>query len=109
MTEEATSILNTTSSVENQTEPQYNEYVHNSIVFVLNFKFIYIFFLYSPADGPILNPGKDFEQQHAGHESQHGTMALILLAALFGFQFLILYWKSKHYRSFQAVTLVGLW
>jgi RING finger protein 121 len=36
-------------------------------------------------------------------------MALILLAALFGFQFLILYWKSKHYRSFQAVTLVGLW
>jgi len=63
----------------------------------------------SPIDGPISSPGKEFENQHAGHESQHGTMALILLGALFGFQFLILYWKSKHYRSFQAVTLVGLW
>ncbi|RHZ74341.1 hypothetical protein Glove_226g36 [Diversispora epigaea] len=51
-----------------------------------------------------LNP-----ESHDGHESQHSTMALILLVALFGFQFLILYWKQKHYRSFQAVTLFGLW
>ncbi|PKC16948.1 hypothetical protein RhiirA5_346964, partial [Rhizophagus irregularis] len=80
MSEETTNILNITSSAENQTEPQYN----------------------NPTEEPISSPNNDFEKQH-------GTMALILLAALFGFQFLILYWKSKHYRSFQAVTLVGLW
>ncbi|GES86971.1 RING finger protein 175 [Rhizophagus clarus] len=77
---EETNILNTTSSIENQTEPQYN----------------------NPTEEPISSPNNEFEKQH-------GTMALILLAALFGFQFLILYWKSKHYRSFQAVTLFGLW
>src|ERR1051325_8001065 len=71
--------------------------------------YLNLFLVLSPAEGLISSPGKEFENQHAGHESQHGTMALILLGALFGFQFLILYWKSKHYRSFQAVTLVGLW
>jgi hypothetical protein len=78
-----------------------------SIVSFINRLNSFILFSFSSVEEPISSPGKDFE--HAGHESQHGTMALILLAALFGFQFLILYWKSKHYRSFQAVTLVGLW
>lgn len=36
-------------------------------------------------------------------------MALILLFALFASQFLILYWKKKHYRSYQAVSLTGLY
>ncbi|CAG8457405.1 16588_t:CDS:2 [Acaulospora morrowiae] len=48
----------------------------------------------------------DIEYEKNGH---HGTMALILLGALFSFQFLILFWKQKHQRSFQAVTLFGLW
>ncbi|KAG9305864.1 hypothetical protein G9A89_016516 [Geosiphon pyriformis] len=55
------------------------------------------------------SPQEKFAQSHAGHETQHSTMALILLIALFGFQFVILFWKQKHYRSFQAVTLIGLW
>ena len=36
-------------------------------------------------------------------------MAFILLFSLFASQFLILYWKKKHYRSYQAVSLSGLY
>jgi hypothetical protein len=35
-------------------------------------------------------------------------MALILLFALFASQFLILWWKKKHYRSYQALSFTGL-
>ncbi|CAG8527478.1 9169_t:CDS:2 [Ambispora leptoticha] len=62
-----------------------------------------------PTFSTIMSPKDNFAQMHAGHESQHSTMALILLFALFGFQFVILFWKQKHYRSFQVITLVGLW
>ncbi|CAG8516097.1 5475_t:CDS:10 [Diversispora eburnea] len=41
-----------------------------------------------------------------GRESQHSTMALILLVALFGFQFLILYWKQKHYPHFWRFSII---
>lgn len=44
-----------------------------------------------------------------GHESQHELMAIILLFALFASQFLILWWKKKHYKSYQAVSLGGLY
>lgn len=44
-----------------------------------------------------------------GHESQHELMAFILLFALFASQFLILYWKKRHYKSYQAVSLSGLY
>ena len=44
-----------------------------------------------------------------GHEKRHELMAFILLFALFASQFLILYWKKKHYRSYQAVSLGGLY
>lgn len=36
-------------------------------------------------------------------------MAFILLFALFASQFLILYWKKKHYKSYQSVSLAGLY
>ncbi|CAG8481555.1 5350_t:CDS:2 [Ambispora gerdemannii] len=62
-----------------------------------------------PTFSNIMSSKDNYVQIHAGHESQHSTMALILLLALFGFQFVILFWKQRHYRSFQAVTLVGLW
>ncbi|KAG0192785.1 hypothetical protein DFQ28_007689 [Apophysomyces sp. BC1034] len=48
-------------------------------------------------------------QEHKGHESQHEQMAIILLFALFASQFLILYWKKKHYSSYQIVSLGGLY
>lgn len=44
-----------------------------------------------------------------GHEAQHETMFLILLFALFASQFVILWWKKKHYRSYQAISFTGLW
>lgn len=36
-------------------------------------------------------------------------MAFILLFALFASQFLILYWKKKHYKSYQSISLGGLY
>ncbi|CAI2169056.1 8865_t:CDS:2 [Funneliformis geosporum] len=84
MSEETINALNTTISTENEADLQLSN---------------------SEAEDSNLDPSKEFDK----HDSQHGTMAVILLAALFGFQLLILYWKSKHYRSFQAVTLFGLW
>lgn len=36
-------------------------------------------------------------------------MAFILLFALFASQFVILYWKKKHYKSYQAISLGGLY
>jgi RING finger protein 121 len=36
-------------------------------------------------------------------------MAFILLFALFASQFLILYWKKAHYRSYQMISLGGLY
>lgn len=36
-------------------------------------------------------------------------MAFILLFALFASQFVILWWKKKHYKSYQAVSLTGLY
>ncbi|ORZ11554.1 hypothetical protein BCR42DRAFT_421327 [Absidia repens] len=51
----------------------------------------------------------DYLKEHKGHESQHELMAIILLFALFSSQFLILYWKKKHYASYQIVSLSGLY
>jgi RING finger protein 121 len=44
-----------------------------------------------------------------GHDQQHEMMAFILIFALFASQFLILYWKKKHYRSYQSISLSGLY
>ncbi|CAM0138394.1 unnamed protein product [Umbelopsis sp. WA50703] len=51
---------------------------------------------------------QEYFKEHQGHEAQHETMALILLFALFASQFLILWWKKKHYRSYQALSFTGL-
>ncbi|CAO3591460.1 unnamed protein product [Absidia cylindrospora] len=52
---------------------------------------------------------QQYLKEHKGHESQHEMMALILLFALFSSQFLILYWKKKHYSSYQVISLAGLY
>ncbi|KAI9025211.1 RING finger protein [Phycomyces nitens] len=52
---------------------------------------------------------QEYLEQHKGHDSRHELMAFILLFALFAFQFFILYWKKKHYASFQLVSLVCLY
>ncbi|KAJ3107058.1 hypothetical protein HDU97_005027 [Phlyctochytrium planicorne] len=50
-----------------------------------------------------------FRTEHKGHEKQHAQMALILMGGLIFFQFLLLFWKKTHPKSFQLASLVGLW
>ena len=50
-----------------------------------------------------------FEEKHKGHESQHATMAIILLSSLILSQILITLWKQKYPRSYHTMTLLGLW
>lgn len=54
------------------------------------------------------NQAKYFHE-HAGHESTHSKMAMIIIFALVAFQFVLLWWKKHHYRSYQATTTIGLW
>ncbi|KAI8854510.1 hypothetical protein BC829DRAFT_486220 [Chytridium lagenaria] len=50
-----------------------------------------------------------FRSEHKGHEKQHAQMALILMGGLVFSQFLLLFWKKAHPKSFQLASLVGLW
>ncbi|RUO97153.1 hypothetical protein BC936DRAFT_140889 [Jimgerdemannia flammicorona] len=63
----------------------------------------------SPEQLDRLHKEQEFRKEHAGHESQHETMAFVLIFSLFAAQFLILFWKKKHFRSYQAFSLGGLW
>ncbi|KAF9577127.1 hypothetical protein BGW38_007863, partial [Lunasporangiospora selenospora] len=51
----------------------------------------------------------EYFHEHAGHESAHGKMTLIIVGSLIAFQFVLLWWKKHYYRSFQATTTIGLW
>ncbi|KAL1919987.1 uncharacterized protein VTP21DRAFT_1133 [Calcarisporiella thermophila] len=50
-----------------------------------------------------------FLKEHAGHETAHSLMILILLFTLIAFQFIIIFWKRKHPSSYQIISLGGLW
>ncbi|KAF9428013.1 hypothetical protein BGZ94_003617 [Podila epigama] len=50
-----------------------------------------------------------FLHEHAGHEEVHGQMGLIIIISLVASQFVLLYWKKYHYRSYQGITTLGLW
>lgn len=47
--------------------------------------------------------------KHKGHEAMHMEMVLILFSTLVVAQILLVKWKKHYYKSFQAVTLVGMW
>ncbi|CAH3022343.1 unnamed protein product, partial [Porites evermanni] len=47
--------------------------------------------------------------KHKGHEAMHMEMVLILFSTLVVAQVLLVKWKKHYYKSFQAVTLVGMW
>ncbi|XP_067039835.1 E3 ubiquitin ligase RNF121-like isoform X1 [Acropora muricata] len=47
--------------------------------------------------------------KHKGHEAMHMEMVLILFSTLIVAQVLLVKWKKHYYKSFQAVTLVGMW
>ncbi|EDV24597.1 uncharacterized protein TRIADDRAFT_50320 [Trichoplax adhaerens] len=53
--------------------------------------------------------GAHGKQKHQGHEQMHAEMLLILFFALIVGQIVLVKWKEKHFTSFQAVTLIGMW
>lgn len=49
------------------------------------------------------------EDKHRGHDLMHAEMILILFSSIGAAQVLLFIWKYKHKRSYQAVTLFGMW
>jgi len=50
-----------------------------------------------------------WQLEHAGHDLMHAEMLLVLVGALFVSQILLIVWKQKHPRSYNVVSLLGLW
>ncbi|XP_037506121.1 LOW QUALITY PROTEIN: RING finger protein 121-like [Rhipicephalus sanguineus] len=48
-------------------------------------------------------------EKHRGHEKMHGYMILILLAAVVIAQIILVNWKKLHFKSYQRVTMMGMW
>lgn len=48
-------------------------------------------------------------EKHQGHEKMHAEMLLILLVTLIASQVLLVFWKTKHFKSFQIFTMFGMW
>ncbi|XP_055333573.1 E3 ubiquitin ligase Rnf121-like [Paramacrobiotus metropolitanus] len=49
-----------------------------------------------------------YHEKHKGHESMHAEMFLILIVTLVLAHIALTIWKKRHFRSYQAVSLVGL-
>ncbi len=49
------------------------------------------------------------EEKHRGHDLMHAEMILILFGSIFLAQILLFLWRQKHFKSYQLVTLLGLW
>lgn len=48
-------------------------------------------------------------EKHKGHESMHSEMVLILFSVLIAAQIALVQWKKFHMKSYQIVTLFGMW
>ncbi|XP_011405198.2 PREDICTED: RING finger protein 121-like [Amphimedon queenslandica] len=49
------------------------------------------------------------EEKHRGHDLMHAEMILILFASIGVAQVLLFLWRIKHRKSYQAITLLGMW
>ena len=49
------------------------------------------------------------EEKHRGHELMHAEMILILFGSIMVAQILLFLWRQKYHRSYQTMTLFGLW
>lgn len=49
------------------------------------------------------------EEKHRGHDAMHAEMILILFGSIAIAQIVLFLWRQKHRKSYQAVTLFGLW
>ncbi|KAI6648475.1 RING finger protein [Oopsacas minuta] len=52
---------------------------------------------------------EDYIKEHEGHEEMHFTMVLIFLLSIFCGQFILVCWRARHSRSYQATTLLFIW
>lgn len=48
-------------------------------------------------------------QKHAGHEGMHALMLLILIVTIVVAQTALIAWKKHHYKSYQNVSMFGMW
>lgn len=48
-------------------------------------------------------------EKHKGHDAMHAEMVLILFATLIVSQILLVFWRVKHFKSFQFFTMLGMW
>lgn len=49
------------------------------------------------------------EEKHHGHNLMHAEMILILFGSILVAQIILFVWRQKHFKSYQIVTLFGLW
>ncbi|GLH08847.1 RING finger protein 121 [Gryllus bimaculatus] len=48
-------------------------------------------------------------EQHRGHDTMHAEMVLILLVTLVVAQIVLVEWKKRHFKSYQFISLLGMW
>ncbi|KAH9392532.1 hypothetical protein TYRP_005611 [Tyrophagus putrescentiae] len=48
-------------------------------------------------------------EKHRGHEAMHAQMMLVLLVAMALGQVLLIYWRKKSFKSYQNVSMFGMW
>jgi len=64
---------------------------------------------HQPHSAHAVNVKGAYEKDHADHESLHNVLFIMLFIFLIASQVALYVWKKKYYRSFQNVTLFGLW
>jgi len=57
----------------------------------------------------IMEKHEDHQNPHANHETLHNFLLIFLLTFLIIAQIGLYIWKKRHYRSFQNITLAGMW
>ncbi|KPM08816.1 RING finger protein 121-like protein [Sarcoptes scabiei] len=48
-------------------------------------------------------------EKHRGHEKMHAVMLLILILSMFLAQILLIWWRKKSFKSYQNVSMFGMW
>ncbi|CAH8531786.1 unnamed protein product [Schistosoma bovis] len=50
-----------------------------------------------------------YHEDHKGHEKMHLEMFLVAFVSLLFCQLVLMFWKKRHFRSYQLVTLIAMW
>jgi len=50
-----------------------------------------------------------FHEKHRGHEGMHAMMLLVLIISTFVVQICLITWKKRHMKSYQNVSMFGMW